>query len=150
MVPQKSNQGMRSPLTRRSIPDALISNCSTSIVIRTSPEKPLSAHALFCSITEPSGKTSSPEAYARPDGTIYVCGAGIHDRTASLPPASQLHTLGHFAPAAEALRERMKFISPSHFDDAVVEVEQACFRPNSGKTGAPLVGKISPGYAPHV
>lgn len=116
-------------------------------MIRTKPEKPLSAHALFCTITEPSGKASCPEAYARPDGTIYVCGAGIHDRGKSLPPASQLHTVKHFGPAAEALRERMKFISPSHFDDAEVEVEQACFRPDSSKTGAPLVGKISTGYA---
>jgi glycine/D-amino acid oxidase-like deaminating enzyme len=122
------------------------SKCSTSIVVRTKPDKPLTPHALFTSLSQPRSKSSSPEVYCRPDGTAYICGAGMHDPSVSLPAASELTPTNPpaYDKAVEALKERMVFIS-EWFEGMEVEVKQACFRPDSSRTGAPIIGKIEDG-----
>lgn len=54
----------------------------------------------------------------------------------------------------EALVQKLKdyaaFVSP-HFlkvdgGNAVLEVVQACYRPNSGRTGDPVIGRFGEGY----
>ncbi|RYP93559.1 hypothetical protein DL770_000301 [Monosporascus sp. CRB-9-2] len=86
------------PWTPRLLPQIPVtSSRAHSIVVRT--PRPLSAYALFTSITLPRGfpqpgtgpltrhaTTVEPEIYARPDGTAYACGPTDQDEP--LPAAS--------------------------------------------------------------
>jgi glycine/D-amino acid oxidase-like deaminating enzyme len=94
----------------------------------------------------PDGRAGDPEVYPRPDGTVYVCGAGYRPPNPQALPATAAE-VNYPKEAVKKLKEMIKFISPSHFDDSEVEVvaEQGCFRPNSSKTGSPIIGRIGKG-----
>ena len=114
---------------------------STSIVYKMPADKPVSAHAVFSDLDAP-GSSSSPEFYPRPDGTVYICGDHTDPgRTAPLPATAKDVVPSDYA--IKNLQVLARFMS-SHFDDATVEVTQACFKPES-LTGQPIVGKLAPG-----
>ncbi|KAG9010051.1 hypothetical protein FRB94_011028 [Tulasnella sp. JGI-2019a] len=120
------------------------SNCSTSVVLRPAEAAGMvSPHALFTSITMNNGMTGAPEVYPRADGTVYICGGA--STTEPLPEKAS--DVKHTPALADKLREMAAFISPSHLGHGAttMEVAQACFRPNSDVTGAPIIGKLQPG-----
>ena len=122
----------------------LRSNCSTSVILKPAEASGMiSAHALFTSLTLPNGSTGAPEVYPRADGTVYVCG-GAHT-TDPLPEKAS--DVKHSPALAEKLKNFAAFISPSHLggDSTTLETAQACYRPNSDITGAPIIGKLGPG-----
>lgn len=103
----------------------------------------ISPHALFTHITLPNGVSGEPEVYPRADGTVYLCGGSSTNE----PLPDRADQVEHSPPLAERLRQLGAFISPSHLGEGetTMEVAQACFRPNSDLTGAPIIGKLGPG-----
>lgn len=92
----------------------------------------------------PDGTAGSPEVYARADGTVYICGGNSSTQDPLPPKASDVHP----TPAlAEKLRRYATFLAPEWLDEghATLEVTQACYRPDSSKTGAPIIGSFGPG-----
>lgn len=88
------------------------------------------------------GKSScEPEVYPRPDGTVYLCGAGGDDYVPLPDRADQVKPP---AKAIQRLKEAAEFVSPETFKGAEVVAEQCCFRPNS-QTGLPVIGKVDEG-----
>ncbi|KAG8696924.1 hypothetical protein FRC08_006839 [Ceratobasidium sp. 394] len=88
-------------------------------------------------------RNMEPEIYPRPDGTVYLCGAGgdPEDGTALPDRADEVHP----APdAIQRLKDAAEFVSSETFADAEVVAEQCCFRPNS-HTGLPIIGKVREG-----
>ena len=120
---------------------AIYSGCSTSVIFR--PSTPITPHALFTELTLPSGISVSPEIYPRPDGTVYMCG----DHTDPLRPRPLPTRAADVTPSPHAVKnqtERLKWLGGRGFDDVQVEVEQACFRPES-RRGKPVIGELAKG-----
>ena len=137
-----------------------LSECSTSVILRPPPNKPITAHALFTNLRLANKKEASPEIYPRADGSVYVCGSGrveVEGGGWELGLASDIRpsrTLPEFArdvkpdpQHARNLCNMAAFVSPSHLasDGVSVEVTQACFRPDSSRTGAPIIGQFGRG-----
>ncbi|KZT60437.1 FAD dependent oxidoreductase [Calocera cornea HHB12733] len=118
------------------------SEASTSIIMRPPSDQLIPAQALFSSIRMPDGRYGSPEVFPRPDGTVYVCGAGTGDGLA-LPTRAK--EVSPSSKAVQRLVEYMNVISPDRFKDAKIEVQQACFRPNPPRGGNPVIGKLGKG-----
>ncbi|KZO97935.1 FAD dependent oxidoreductase [Calocera viscosa TUFC12733] len=118
------------------------SEASTSIIMRPPSDTLIPAQALFSSIRMPDGRYGSPEVFPRPDGTVYVCGAGTGDGLALPTRAKEVSPSSR---AVERLVEYMNVISPARFKDATIEVQQACFRPNPPRGGNPVIGKLGKG-----
>ena len=108
-----------------------------SVTIR--PSRPVSAYALFTSISLADRSTATPEIYARPNNEIYACGEG--DQLIELPTATDLvqvddtrcqDIIDHVSSISEELR------------DGDVTARQACYLPNvSVRRGGPLIGETS-------
>ncbi|KAG8964767.1 hypothetical protein FRC03_001378 [Tulasnella sp. 419] len=121
------------------------SDCSTSIILQPAETTGLiSPHALFTELTLPDGSAGHPEVYPRPDGTVYLCG-GASDPAEPLPDKAK--DVKSNAKLAQKLRRMAAFVSPSHLSETAssLEIEQACFRPNSARTGAPIIGSFGNG-----
>ncbi|KAJ7165040.1 FAD dependent oxidoreductase [Mycena filopes] len=110
-----------------------------SVVIRTTPNTPITPYVLFTEITtSPDGGVVTPEIYARPDGTVYACGPGDDS---ALP--GNVDQVAVDAGACESLIENVAAIS-DELGAGTVETRQACFLPVvSGVGGGPIVGEAA-------
>lgn len=132
------------PWTRSVFPSAPISTIRAhSVVIR--PTRPVSAYTLFTNIALPAGFDSkskssrptvvTPEIYARPDGTVYICGEGdtlvpLPDTTADVETdASRCQSI---IDAACSISDELR--------SGEVTARQACYLPNVEAPGGPLIG----------
>lgn len=118
--------------------------------VTITPSRPVSAYALFTSITPPpsssttnkkkhhSTQPATPEIYARPNNEIYACGDG--DSLVPLPPTTAdvqvdlarcQQVIDQVCSVSEELR------------NGSVTVRQACYLPNVRGGEGPLVGKTS-------
>jgi len=104
-----------------------------SVVLR--PSRPFAAHALFTSISLPN-RTTTPEIYPRPDGTVYMCGEG--DSVVSLPATA--HEVVVDEARVDEILESAGAVSDV-LRDAKVERRQACYLPNIRGGRGPLVGR---------
>jgi glycine/D-amino acid oxidase-like deaminating enzyme len=104
-----------------------------SIVVK--PTMPISAHACFMEYTTRTGRLDSPEAYPRPDGTVYICGMGDREKLPNDPKDVQYNP-----DSCKELKHMANSIS-SAFRDAEIVTEQACYLPTS-PDGIPLIGPI--------
>ncbi|ODQ51911.1 FAD dependent oxidoreductase [Saitoella complicata NRRL Y-17804] len=124
------------PWTPKILKEAPISATRAhSITIR--PKKPVSAHALFTSMTLSSGKTVAPELYARPD-EVYVCGEGDH-----------LTSIPETADKVEVIQSRCDDLVKqagelsSRLKEGEVLACQACYLPVMERgMGGPMVGAV--------
>lgn len=103
-----------------------------SLVIRT-PDL-VSPYALFTSVTK-DGHESTPEIYARPDGTIYTCGET--DTLLTLPESASDVQVDQSR--CDELFEQVSGISKL-MSLGKLETRQACYLPNVIGGGGPLVG----------
>lgn len=129
------------PWTSRVFPPAPIAALRAhSVVVR--PEQPVSPYTLFSSIAIPSEsgrrpKIVSPEIYARPDETVYVCGEG--DTTVPLPSTTADVEVDQSR--CQDIIDAIGTISEPLRDGEVV-ARQACYLPNvESSRGGPLIGK---------
>lgn len=129
------------PWTRGIIPDAPISALRAhSVTIR--PSRPVSAYALFTSITLPSKgsrfskNTVAPEIYARPNNEVYACGEGDH--LVALPPTSAEVAVDEGR--CEDIVEHVGSIS-EELRNGEVTARQACYLPTVDGDGGPLIGE---------
>lgn len=110
-----------------------------SAVIR--PTRPVSAYTLFTNIALPATTSRrrqnivSPEIYARPDDTVYVCGEG--DTTVPLPETSADVQVDQSI--CQDIIDAVGTIS-SELRDGQEVVRQACYLPNVSVRGGPLIG----------
>lgn len=130
------------PWTSTLLPNVPISGTRAhSITIR--PTRPVSAYALFTSISMPrSGlrraSQASPEIYARPNNEVYACSPGdgkpLPDSTKDVEVDEKV---------CDALFEQVSAIS-EELRGGQVTVKQACYLPNvnSGPQGCPIVGEM--------
>lgn len=122
------------------------SNRSTSIVVTPPPSREITPHALFCNVVLPDGSHAQPEIYPRPDGTLYVCGAGMSDKA---PIPDRAADVVYSEEGVERLRERLDVVMRKEWiEEAFISgnvVKQACYRPDSDKTGKPVIGNIGNG-----
>lgn len=112
-----------------------------SVTIR--PSRPVSAYALFTSITPSGGPRKgpvvTPEIYARPNNEIYACGEGDH--LIPLPTSSDLVQCD--LARCQDIVDQVSSIS-EEIRDGEVTARQACYLPNvEGRGGGPLVGRTS-------
>ncbi|KAF2878420.1 FAD dependent oxidoreductase-like protein [Massariosphaeria phaeospora] len=134
------------PWTRTIWPRAPISALRAhSVTIQ--PTRPVSAYALFTSISLPaspktrgsgSAKTATPEIYARPNNEVYACGEG--DTLIPLPTATDLVQVDEAR--CQEIVEQVGLIS-EELRDGEVTARQACYLPNvsGGGGGGPMVGE---------
>ncbi|KAG8946287.1 hypothetical protein FRC04_011917 [Tulasnella sp. 424] len=123
------------------------STCSNSIIIRPAPgSAPISSHALFTVLKLPSGVYGEPEVYPRSDGSVYVCGGGSSSDDPLPEKCSQVKATDEIV---QKLKNYAAYVSPDFLDvdgnKATLQAAQACYRPNSGKTGDPVIGKFGEG-----
>ncbi|KAH8674318.1 FAD dependent oxidoreductase, partial [Xylariales sp. PMI_506] len=144
------------PWTRLLLPDAPVTaSRAHSVVIRT--PRPVSAYALFTSITLPAGfpapttspgepsspavtplkrsREVEPEIYARPDGTAYACGPV--DEAVELPPLGNAGVVVDEGRCEDILRQ-VAGISDALGSDGTVLARQACYLPQGG----PWIGPV--------
>ncbi|KAA8620479.1 FAD dependent oxidoreductase [Pyrenophora tritici-repentis] len=106
-----------------------------SITIR--PSRPVSAYALFTSITLPTsptnkrGETVTPEIYARPNNEVYACGSGDH--LVPLPTSSDLVACDESR--CDEIFEQVASVS-EELRDGEVTAKQACYLPEGLLMGA--------------
>jgi glycine/D-amino acid oxidase-like deaminating enzyme len=135
------------PWTQRVWPLAPISALRAhSVTIR--PSRPVSAYALFTSISLPKDfypRTSitrrgsshvTPEIYARPNNEVYACGEG--DRLVPLPATTELVEVD--PQRCQDIVDYVGSIS-DELRDGEVTAKQACYLPNVSAGGGPLIGK---------
>ncbi|KAF8331634.1 uncharacterized protein EI90DRAFT_3123217 [Cantharellus anzutake] len=119
------------------------SNLSTSIVLSPPSSHRFSPHALFCTLVLPNGQIAQPEFYPRPDNTLYVCGAGLTDKT---PLPLSCADIKYNSEGEERLKERVRQVVKDEWIEGAFDrsdfIVQACYRPDSSKTGAPIIGKL--------
>lgn len=124
----------------------LLSPKSTSIVVTPTPDYKVTPHALFCTLTLADGSHVQPEIYPRPDNTLYVCGAGMSDRT---PLPAKAQDVEFSEEGVQRLKTRLLAVVENEWVQKRFEendfVKQACYRPDSSKTGLPLIGSIGKG-----
>lgn len=110
------------------------------------PGHEVTPHALFCTLILPDGSHVQPEIYPRPDNTLYVCGAGMSDRTA-LPDKAR--DVNYNEEGVQRLKTRLLAVVENEWvQKRIAEddfIKQACYRPDSSKTGLPIIGKIGNG-----
>lgn len=138
------------PWTPRLLPGVPVtSSRAHSVVIRT--PKPVSAYALFTSITLPAGFPSpsqqtkptkkaravEPEIYARPDGTAYACGP--IDSDAPLPLTTADVEVDRAR--CDDIAAQVGAVSDELGRDGEVLARQACYLPQGG----PFIGPV-PGH----
>lgn len=137
------------PWTQKVWPLAPISALRAhSVTIR--PSRPVSAYALFTSISLPKdfykdsgtqkrgGGHVTPEIYARPNNEVYACGEGDH--LIALPATTDLVDVD---PArCQDIIDYVGSIS-DELRDGEVTARQACYLPNVERNGGPLIGKTS-------
>lgn len=105
-----------------------------SVTIR--PTRPVSAYVLFTSIKLKSGKSVTPEVYARAN-EVYVCGEG--DRLVRLPSGTNKVAVDE--KRCQDIVDYAATISPE-LRDGEVTARQACYLPgNTVGQGHPLIGK---------
>ncbi|KAK2747090.1 hypothetical protein FQN57_002345 [Myotisia sp. PD_48] len=134
------------PWTRRIYPPAPISALRAhSVVIR--PSRPISAYALFTQIklpadTSTSGQASlvSPEIYARPDNSVYICGEG--DTLVPLPDTTTKVEVDQSR--CQGIIDAVASVSDDLRDGEVL-IRQACYLPSVFPDGGPLLGKTGVG-----
>jgi len=141
------------PWTQKIWPKAPISALRAhSVTIR--PSNPVSAYALFTSITLPKdfyaqsrdpkrtvkrhSQTTTPEIYARPNNEVYACGEG--DQVIPLPATTDLVEVD-----PQRCQDVVDFVSSisDELRDGEVTARQACYLPNVSAGGGPLIGKTS-------
>lgn len=131
------------PWTRSVFPSAPISTIRAhSAVIR--PTRPVSAYTLFSNIGLPAGfdpkskrpTAVSPEIYARPDGTVYICGEG--DDLVPLPETTADVEVD--ASRCQSIIDAVSSIS-DELKDGEVTARQACYLPNVDAPGGPIIGE---------
>jgi glycine/D-amino acid oxidase-like deaminating enzyme len=123
-----------------------------SVTIR--PSKPISAYAVFTSITLPkdfyahsntpdravnrSNQTVTPEIYARPNNEAYACGEGDH--LVPLPATTDLVEVDE-----QRCQDVVDYVSSisDELRDGEVTARQACYLPNVDDGGGPLIGSTS-------
>jgi glycine/D-amino acid oxidase-like deaminating enzyme len=123
-----------------------------SVTIR--PSKPVSAYAVFTSITLPkdfyihsntpdrpvtrSNQTITPEIYARPNNEAYACGEGDH--LIPLPATTDLVEVDE-----QRCQDVVDYVSSisDELRDGEVTARQACYLPNVDDGGGPLIGSTS-------
>jgi glycine/D-amino acid oxidase-like deaminating enzyme len=106
-------------------------------VVLDAPEVP--AHALFVDYRAADGRAFEPEIFARPDGTVYVCGMAD---PAALPDSADEVTVNDDACATLA---RAAGRVSTALEAARIMHRQACYRPVTDD-GLPLIGRV-PGVA---
>lgn len=132
------------PWTRTIYPSAPISPLRAhSVTIR--PSRPVSAYALFTSISIPASPSSSskrrpetvsPEIYARPNNEVYACGEG--DTSVPLPESTDLVECD--GSRCQDVIDQVGSVS-DELRDGEVTARQACYLPNVRGGGGPLVGE---------
>lgn len=106
-----------------------------SVTIR--PTRPVSAYALFTSITQPHSRIPvTPEIYARPNNEVYACGDG--DTLVALPARSSSVAVDEHR--CQAIVEHVGSVSAA-LRDGEVTARQACYLPNVTRGQGPLVGE---------
>jgi len=125
------------PWTQRLLPSAPISGLRAhSVTIR--PSRPVSAYALFTSITLPGGKAhAAPEIYARPDAEIYACGEG--DTLVPLPETTEDVVVDQSR--CDTIVEQVGHVS-EELRDGEVTARQACYLPVCEGSGGPYIGEV--------
>jgi glycine/D-amino acid oxidase-like deaminating enzyme len=137
------------PWTQQVWPEAPISALRAhSVTIR--PSRPVSAYALFTSITLPKDFYSrtgyakrspghvTPEIYARPNNEVYACGEGDH--LIPLPATTELVEVDESR--CQDVVDYVGSIS-DELRDGEVTARQACYLPNVDTGGGPLIGATS-------
>ena len=139
------------PWTRAVYPTAPISAMRAhSVTIR--PTRPVSAYALFTEIDLPrnfggrgdeaqksvrrSGKTVTPEIYARPKNEVYACGEG--DNQVAFPPSTDLVQVDEGR--CQDIVDYVGSIS-DELREGEVTARQACYLPNVQMGSGPLIGE---------
>ncbi|KAK2764962.1 hypothetical protein FQN54_008661 [Arachnomyces sp. PD_36] len=130
------------PWTKSVFPSAPISTIRAhSVVIK--PTRPVSAYTLFTNIALPDSKSKksrpmvvSPEIYARPDGTVYICGEG--DSLVPLPETTA--DVETDASRCQSIIDSATSIS-DELRGGEVTVRQACYLPNVEAPGGPMIGE---------
>lgn len=106
-----------------------------SVVIKT--KERLTPHALFTDMTLEDGDMAEPEVYARPDGTVYICGASDNE---PLPPINRPIKPDPFS--TSLLLTQAQALSPVFSPaNSTTLATQACFLPTSER-GRPLIGRV--------
>jgi glycine/D-amino acid oxidase-like deaminating enzyme len=95
----------------------------------------VSPHCLFTSMTLDDGSMGEPEVYPRPDGTVYICGAGDSE---PLPDTAADVQVSHTAIA----KLHQQAAALADFGETISE--QACYLPIADR-GRPLIGKVQEG-----
>jgi glycine/D-amino acid oxidase-like deaminating enzyme len=141
------------PWTQKIWPKAPISALRAhSVTIR--PSTPVSAYALFTSITLPkdfyaksptpnraikqSTQLTTPEIYARPNNEVYACGEGDH--LIPLPTTTDLVEVDF-----QRCQDVVDYVCSisDELRDGEVTARQACYLPNVDDGGGPLIGATS-------
>jgi glycine/D-amino acid oxidase-like deaminating enzyme len=104
-----------------------------SLVFETGDAIP--AEALFVEFEEAMGDMQSPEFFARPDGTTYVC-AISSESPLPLDPDAVMPDPG----AIERLERICAAVAPA-LASAKIRARQACYRPIT-RDGLPLIGRV--------
>lgn len=105
-----------------------------SITVRPPASTTISPYVLFTEITLPSGKTVTPEIYARPDDEVYICGPGDD----SLLPTN-VDDVAVDLEACQSIQMQAASIS-EELRNGTVEKRQACYLPLVSSGGGPIVG----------
>jgi glycine/D-amino acid oxidase-like deaminating enzyme len=137
------------PWTQQIWPEAPISALRAhSVTIQ--PSRPISAYALFTSISLPKDFYSrtdvakrspghvTPEIYARPNNEVYACGEG--DYLVPLPATTDLVEVDESR--CQDIVDYVGSIS-DELRDGEVTARQACYLPNVSVGGGPLIGQTS-------
>lgn len=132
------------PWTSRVFPPAPIEALRAhSVVIR--PTRPVSAYTLFTDITLPAHPEKpsrrappsvTPEIYARPDDTVYICGEG--DTIVPLPETTADVEVDESR--CQDIIDASGSVS-NELRDGEVTIRQACYLPNVATGRGPLIGK---------
>jgi hypothetical protein len=115
-------------------------------VIKPDPGYSFTPHAIFGTYILPDGSHAQPELFPRPDDTLYICGSGLPDNT---PLPSRAADVNFNPEGVKNLLERLKAtVKPEWIKKRLAEndfVKQACYRPDSSKTGNPIIGSFGRG-----
>lgn len=123
------------PWTSRILPAAPVSG-TRAHSITIIPTKPVTAHAVFTSMTLKNGRTVTPEFYARSD-EIYVCGDGDSE-----PLPKTANDVKVEVEKCNELFDHARELS-TILRNGKIGVQQACYLPVAQTgAGAPLVGEV--------
>eukprot|EP00172_Hildenbrandia_rubra_P001843 Plantae.Rhodophyta-Hildenbrandia_rubra.ctg246.p1 GENE.Plantae.Rhodophyta-Hildenbrandia_rubra.ctg246~~Plantae.Rhodophyta-Hildenbrandia_rubra.ctg246.p1 ORF type:complete len:375 (+),score=63.82 Plantae.Rhodophyta-Hildenbrandia_rubra.ctg246:5239-6363(+) len=106
---------------------------ASSIIVKA---KNVGPQALFTSFVDAKCKSSEPEVYPRPDGSVYICGTAKAENLPDDPTAIKPHPTD-----MKRLKDFAQTINHSMTEENV-EAEQACYLPGS-PDGLPIIGKVT-------